>query len=153
MKLELGDKPAEGGETPKEPASSEKPTSSDPDPKKDKPKPKEETPPPPKPEKEAPPPSPKPSDTKKSEPKPSEPKKTEPKSQAAESPFGNREERRVCISDGVETTSDSFLGQDEPNASEDRREVEAVAKYCGFADNIQRGRYVLADGIPEIVQG
>src|SRR6516162_5784189 len=76
----------DGAWTPTETASSEQPTSSEPEPSKKKLK--EETPSVPRPEKEAPPP------------KPSEPKKTEPKMESkpqAESPFGSREERRVCI--------------------------------------------------------
>ena len=103
VRLELGEASASSGgqeeakSEPKAAASEEQPTSSDPEPKKEK-KPsksakKEE--PAEKPSKPSPPPS-SPPPQKESKPKPQE--STPPPSKSSDaSPFGPREERRVCI--------------------------------------------------------
>jgi 2-oxoglutarate dehydrogenase E2 component (dihydrolipoamide succinyltransferase) len=94
LKMELGSAPSggkqeQGGSTPKAPASDRQETSSQPDGQTEqKPSsPAENKPAPPKQESKPSPP--------KQESKPSAPSSSEPKSSSS-SPFGNREEKRVC---------------------------------------------------------
>ncbi len=104
--LELGGAPQkggeqEGGQEPKAPATEDQSTSSDPEPKKGGAPSQDSSRPAPSPKKE-----PEPSKQREKEPpareqspsKTSEPKKHESKATASDTPFGNREERRVCIS-------------------------------------------------------
>ena len=112
LKLELGGPPRggekqKGGQEPKAPAQDEQSTSSDPEPKKDESKSDQDAsePPTPSPRKEperkkdesksSPPPDkdPSPADNQS---KPHGPKKPEPKATGGETPYGSREERRVC---------------------------------------------------------
>jgi hypothetical protein len=138
VRLELGGTPS-GGEKqkaesePKEPASKDQSTSSDPEAlKKEEMKSKDESttsPPPPekKPEpKESPPP------------KQSEPQRTGSKSTSSAPTFGSREERRVsCKVKFMFGLLTVCLGQDEPHAPTNCREIKAIAKYSCLPYNVQ----------------
>lgn len=133
IKLELGGAPPEGKkeetakEEPKEPAPKEQETASQPEPSKQETKPE-----PPKQESK---PQPPPQQEKKPAPPKEESKKTE-------SPFGNREERRVGLDfpRAVCRPADLVLpGENEPHASAHCRASQTVPEYRRLAHHLQRG--------------
>ena len=158
LKLELGGTPKSGdkqagGSEPKAPAPDEQSTTSDPEPNKDEPS-KEE----PEPKKESPPPTPEPkkeAEPSKQESRPSqkqdEPPRSEsqaPKSKGQKagdskptesSPFGSREERRVClpIVPSNEISTEKRAGQNEPYATPHCRAAKAVPEHCSLVDYLQ----------------
>lgn len=171
--MELGEggksaEPEQATHEAKAPASEKQPTSSDPEPGKESKATQETSSPPPAAAAEKKPEPPKqqaaPQAPKESPPPPSPPRsdsqKPQSKSSAAESPFGNREERRVCVmrAGGFfgarhDVCSIRVTGQNEPYALADRRKTQTIPKYSGVTDDIQRSRHVFADGIPEALQG
>ena len=147
LRLETGAAPSGGASKPesKEPAKQEEKSEA---PKQEKPA-ETESKPDPKPEPKAQESKPAPAPEKKS---PTAP----PAAKDAPAALGSREERRVrppqLSFQRKSRTNPEFSGQDESHAPPDRRASQAVSEHRRVVDNLQRGRYVRLDGIPQTVQ-
>jgi 2-oxoglutarate dehydrogenase E2 component (dihydrolipoamide succinyltransferase) len=137
VRLEVGGSPGGGGKEAasseaKEPAPSDQSTASDPKPEKREepsPAPKEESKPsPPKQKATSPPKHPPAKKVEKSEPQ-----------QTSSSPLGSREERRVrnCTKLLIVVIADDVTGENESDALENRRTLEAISKHRSFPHHVQ----------------